>query len=152
MENNYSVTGIHTGIIRPGDDIVTAILDAEETKDMGGLKEGDVIVIAESALATSESRLVRLGDVSPSDRAYPFGRRYGMDPREVEVVINESDSIVGGIQGFLLCMKNGTLLPNAGVDASNAPPGTWSRYPKTLTGVQYPLGTRYGNGRESGPV
>ena len=75
MQNNYSVTGIHTGIIRPGDDIVTAILDAEETKDMGGLKEGDVIVIAESALATSESRLIKLGDVSPSDRAYALGRR-----------------------------------------------------------------------------
>ncbi len=47
-----------------------------------------------------------------------------MDPRIVEVVLNESDSIVGGIPGFLLCMKEGTLLPNAGVDASNAPLGS----------------------------
>ena len=47
-----------------------------------------------------------------------------MDPRIAEVVLNESDSIVGGIPGFLLCMKEGTLLPNAGVDASNAPPGS----------------------------
>jgi coenzyme F420-0:L-glutamate ligase / coenzyme F420-1:gamma-L-glutamate ligase len=123
VNNNYSVTGLHTGIIRPGDDFVDAILGAKEIRDLGGLKEGDIIVIAESALATSESRLIRLADVSPSDRAMDLGRRYGMDPREVEVVINESDSIVGGIQGFLLCMKNGTLLPNAGVDASNAPPG-----------------------------
>jgi coenzyme F420-0:L-glutamate ligase / coenzyme F420-1:gamma-L-glutamate ligase len=123
MKDNYSVTGIHTGIIHPGDDIVSAILDTKEIADLGGLKEGDVIVIAESALATSESRLIRLADIIPSDRALDLGRRYGMDPREVEVVINESDSIVGGIQGFLLCMKNGTLLPNAGVDASNAPPG-----------------------------
>jgi coenzyme F420-0:L-glutamate ligase / coenzyme F420-1:gamma-L-glutamate ligase len=121
--NNYSVTGIHTGIIRPGDDIVSAILDADETKDLGGLNEGDIIVIAESALATSESRLIRLDEITPSDRASDLGRRYDMDPREVEVVIRESDSVVGGIQGFLLCMKSGTLLPNAGVDASNAPPG-----------------------------
>ena len=35
----------------------------------------------------------------------------------------ESDEVVGGIPGHLLCMKGGTLLPNAGVDASNAPPG-----------------------------
>jgi coenzyme F420-0:L-glutamate ligase len=46
-----------------------------------------------------------------------------MDPATAEVVLRESDSIVGGISGFLLCMKGGTLLPNAGVDASNAPPG-----------------------------
>jgi coenzyme F420-0:L-glutamate ligase len=53
-----------------------------------------------------------------------------MDPRTVEVVLQESDSIVGGIPGFLLCMKNGTLLPNAGVDASNAPPGCVTPLPK----------------------
>jgi coenzyme F420-0:L-glutamate ligase len=47
-----------------------------------------------------------------------------MDPRHVEVVLRESDRVVGGIPGFLLCMKNGTLLPNAGIDASNAPEGS----------------------------
>jgi coenzyme F420-0:L-glutamate ligase len=46
-----------------------------------------------------------------------------MDPREVEIVLRESDEIIGGIHGFLLCMKGGTLLPNAGVDNSNAPQG-----------------------------
>jgi len=47
-----------------------------------------------------------------------------MDPRLVEVVLQESDQVVGGIPGFLLCMKNGTLLPNAGIDASNTPEST----------------------------
>ena len=142
MKNNYSVTGIHTGIIRPGDDIVSAILNGKEIAEIGGLKEGDIIVIAESALATAESRLVKLTDISPSGRARDLGRRYDMDPREVEVVIGESDNIVGGIPGFLLCMKNGTLLPNAGVDASNAPPGTWSRYQKILIKAPDPSGRR----------
>jgi coenzyme F420-0:L-glutamate ligase len=59
-----------------------------------------------------------------------LGEKYQMDPRTVEVVIRESDSIVGGIKGFLLCMKGGTLLPNAGVDASNAPPGCVTPLPK----------------------
>ena len=53
-----------------------------------------------------------------------------MDPRTVEVVLRESDSIVGGIPGFLLCMKHGTLLPNAGVDASNAPLGCVTPLPE----------------------
>jgi coenzyme F420-0:L-glutamate ligase/coenzyme F420-1:gamma-L-glutamate ligase len=53
-----------------------------------------------------------------------------MDPCTAEVVLRESDSVVGGIPGFLLCMKAGTLLPNAGVDASNAPPGCVTPLPK----------------------
>ena len=61
--------------------------------------------------------------VTPSARAEELGEKYRIDPRTAEVVLRESDSIVGGIPGFLLCMKGGTLLPNAGVDASNAPPG-----------------------------
>jgi len=38
-------------------------------------------------------------------------------------VLNESDEIIGGIPGFLLCTSRGNLLPNAGVDGSNAPDG-----------------------------
>ena len=59
-----------------------------------------------------------------------LGDRYGIDPRLAEVVRAESDEIVGGIPGHLLCMKGGTLLPNAGVDASDAPPGFVVLLPK----------------------
>jgi coenzyme F420-0:L-glutamate ligase/coenzyme F420-1:gamma-L-glutamate ligase len=123
MEKKFCVYGITTGIIRPGDDIVQVIISGAGTAIPEGITEGDVIVIAESALATAEGRLFELAKVTPSPRASELAERYAMDPREVEVVLNESDSIVGGITGFLLCMKNGTLLPNAGVDASNAPRG-----------------------------
>jgi coenzyme F420-0:L-glutamate ligase/coenzyme F420-1:gamma-L-glutamate ligase len=68
--------------------------------------------------------------ITPSQRAQELGRKYQMDPCTAEVVLQESDSIVGGIPGFLLCMKAGTLLPNAGVDASNAPPGCVTPLPK----------------------
>jgi coenzyme F420-0:L-glutamate ligase / coenzyme F420-1:gamma-L-glutamate ligase len=122
MNAKFQVRGVTTGIINPGDDIVSVLTHALScTND--ALLEGDIIVIAESALATAESRLIDLGEVIPSVKALELADEFDMDPREVEVVIQESDSIVGGIPGFLLCMKNGTLLPNAGVDASNAPPG-----------------------------
>jgi coenzyme F420-0:L-glutamate ligase len=122
MNAEFQVRGVSTGIIRPGEDIVSVFIEAlSRTNDT--ILEGDIIVIAESALATSENRLINLEKVTPSTNALALAKEYGMDPREVEVVIQESDSIVGGISGFLLCMKKGTLLPNAGVDASNAPPG-----------------------------
>ena len=74
--------------------------------------------------------MVRLDTVTPSPHAQELAERYHMDPRTVEVVLVESDEVVGGIPGFLLCMKQGTLLPNAGVDASNAPPGCIVPLPK----------------------
>lgn len=122
MKREFQVRGVSTGIIRQGDDIVSVLI-AALSKTNDAILEGDIIVIAESALATAEGRLINLDDVIPSQKAAELAGEFGMDPREVEVVLQESDSIVGGISGFLLCMKNGTLLPNAGVDASNAPPG-----------------------------
>ena len=122
MTCEFQVRGVSTGIIRPGDDIVSVLI-AALLKTNDAILEGDIIVIAESALATAEGRLISLEEVIPSKKAAELAEEFGMDPREVEVVLQESDSIVGGISGFLLCMKNGTLLPNAGVDASNAPPG-----------------------------
>jgi F420-0:gamma-glutamyl ligase len=37
--------------------------------------------------------------------------------------LREADMMVNGIPGFLLCIKDGMLAPNAGIDKSNAPKG-----------------------------
>jgi coenzyme F420-0:L-glutamate ligase len=122
MNSAFSVHGLSSGIIRSGDPIAERIIAAAENA-CEGFRDGDVLVLAETAVATAEGRVIRLADMKPSDRARELAGRYCMDPAVAEVVLRESDSIVGGIPGFLLCMKAGTLLPNAGVDASNAPPG-----------------------------
>lgn len=115
--------GLKTGLIRAGDDLVRCILDACRQSECGMPENGDVFVIAESALATAEGRMIRLSDMQPGEEARRYALRYGMDPHLVELILRESDRVIGGIPGFLLCMKNGTLLPNAGVDQSNAPEG-----------------------------
>lgn len=122
MNSSFSVFGLATGIIRPHDPFADRIITAAKTA-CGGLKDGDILVLAETAVATAEGNVIRLETVTPSPRATELAQKYQIDPRTVEVVLSESDSIVGGIPGFLLCMKQGTLLPNAGVDASNAPTG-----------------------------
>lgn len=120
---SFSTTGIRTAIIRPGDDIAGLLVKGAAVSETGPFQDGDVLVVAESAVASAEGRIVRLSGIVPSEESVASAERYGMDPRVVEVVVRESDSVIGGIPGFLLCMKGGTLLPNAGVDASNAPPG-----------------------------
>ena len=129
MNPAFSVTGLPTGLIRPGDPFTDRIIAAANAA-CGGFADGDILVLAETAVATAEGNVIRLDTITPSPMAQELAERYQMDPRTVEVVLSESDSVVGGIPGFLLCMKQGTLLPNAGVDASNAPPGCLVPLPK----------------------
>jgi coenzyme F420-0:L-glutamate ligase / coenzyme F420-1:gamma-L-glutamate ligase len=133
MNTTFSVIGLPTGIIRPGDPMAGRVI-AAAVKACEGFKDGDILVLAETAVATSEENVIRLSAIKPSERARELAAQYRMDPATAEIVLRESDSIVGGISGFLLCMKGGTLLPNAGVDASNAPPGCVTPLPKDPDG------------------
>jgi len=123
MTTSFCLYGLKTRIIVGGDDLAGILIEAASRSPAAGIQNGDLLVAAESAVATAEGRLVRLAEITPSVKASILAERYGMDERLVEVVLRESDEVVGGIQGFLLTMKGGTLLPNAGVDASNAPEG-----------------------------
>ncbi len=132
MNCQFHVIALKTPIIHPGDDLTARLCDAAEIA--GGFQDGDILVIAESALATAEGAVIRLSDVDPSQMAKSLGTTYEIDPQLAEIVLQESDSIAGGIPGHLLCFRNGTLLPNAGVDDSNAPPGTVVLLPKNPDG------------------
>jgi len=129
MNTAFTVFGLRTGLIKSGDSIADCMIGAaQETCD--GFNDGDILVLAETAVATAEGNVIPLSTITPSAWAEKLAAQYQMDPRVVEVVLRETDSVVGGISGFLLCMKNGTLLPNAGVDASNAPLGCVTPLPE----------------------
>jgi len=129
VNTSFEVFGLSTGIIRSGDSVAERVADAAE-RLCGGIHNGDILVLAETAVATAEGNIIDLSTISPSPKAVELGKKYQIDSRTAEVVLRESDSVVGGIPGFLLCMKAGTLLPNAGVDASNAPLGCVTPLPK----------------------
>lgn len=123
MSGWFSVYALHTGLIHDGDDLTEKVLAAADTAPCRGVQDGDILLLAESAVATAEGRVVKLDSVTPSPEALALAERYHLEPRIAEVVLRESDCVVGGIPGYLLTLKNGTLLPNAGVDHSNAPDG-----------------------------
>jgi coenzyme F420-0:L-glutamate ligase/homotetrameric cytidine deaminase len=123
------VLGIKTELVRAGDDLVEVLLRGMERADLN-LEDGDVLVIAESVVATAEGGVVKLSDVTPGSRALELAEKYRKDPREMELVIGCSDRIMGGIPGVVLTIKDGFLYPNAGIDHSNAPPGTVVLFPE----------------------
>ena len=124
--------GLKSDLILPGDDIFSHIKKALQNAPLEIL-ENDILVIAESALATSENQIVCLSEIQPSPQALEFERLYQIDSREAELVIREADMIFGGVFGVLLTLKNGLLCPNAGIDNSNAPRDCVVLYPKNPT-------------------
>lgn len=112
--------GIRTPLIRPGDNIAQVILDSMEESGLG-FRNGDVLILAESPVATAENRLVNLNEVEPGKQAQKIAEQYSLDPREMELILRECDEIFGGVPGAALTITKGTLAPNAGIDASNAP-------------------------------
>jgi len=116
------VLPIKTRTITPNDDFLDVVLEAFSHTGYS-IQDNDILVAAETPLATTEGRVVKLSDVKPSAQAKKLATKYDMIPEVVELVIRESDEILGGIQHVLLTIKNNTLMANAGVDKSNVPPG-----------------------------
>jgi coenzyme F420-0:L-glutamate ligase len=114
--------GIRTPLITPGDNIAQIITDSLERQGLH-FQDNDILVIAESPVATSEHRLVLLSDVKPSEKAIGLAAKYQLDPQEMELILQECDEVFGGVPGAALTITKGTLAPNAGIDSSNAPEG-----------------------------
>jgi len=102
--------------VRRGDDLARLIVEAA-----GELRGGDVLAIAHKVVSKAEGRVVAMADVQPGARARALGDEHGRDPRLMEVILGESESIVRSRPGALICRTpHGFVCANAGVDASNA--------------------------------
>ncbi|MFQ6065431.1 MAG: coenzyme F420-0:L-glutamate ligase [Candidatus Bathyarchaeia archaeon] len=112
--------GIRTGLIKPKDDLVSIVLAALNKQKLK-IEDGDVMAFASKAISTAQNRLIRLDTINPSKEAEKLANKYRLDPTFVEVVMGEAEKIYGGVSGALLTLKNGVLIPNAGVDHKNAP-------------------------------
>ena len=77
MGSSFQVFGIKTKILVPGDDISQFIVDnAKATVGLGGIADGDIVVLAESALSTTEGGIVTLSEVTPSKKALEYADKY----------------------------------------------------------------------------
>lgn len=94
------------------------------------LRDGDVVIISSKFAAISEGRVVQLDSVTPSEQALKLSGLYNVPPELCELIIRESDEILGGVVGFILASKDGMLSPNAGIDRSNIELGRAVLYPR----------------------
>lgn len=145
------VLGIKTDLIGIGDDMVDAMRKGMERCGLC-LQDGDILVVSESAVATWQGRVVNLDKVVPGKLASSLAAKYSKDPREMELIIHESDSIVGGIPGVVLTLNDGFLYPNAGIDHSNAPPGYVVLFPADPARTASSIRSRLSDGKKIGVI
>lgn len=122
MSAAIEILGLHTmPEIRAGDDLAR-LIDAAAQREHGGLRPGDVVVLAQKIVSKAEGRLVRLRDVEPSPLARQWARMLHQDARFVEVVLRESRRILRMTERVLIAeTRHGFVAANAGVDRSNLP-------------------------------
>jgi len=105
--------------IQPGDDLARLIFEAAQRQDLP-LRDG-VLVVCQKVVSKAEGRVVDLADVTPSDRAREIAESDDKDPRQVELVLRETQRVVRHGQRVLICeTRHGFVCANAGVDLSNA--------------------------------
>ena len=104
--------------IEEGDDLGGLLAEAADRT--GGLRPGDVLVVAQKAVSKAEGRVIALTDVEPSDAAREHAG--DGDPRHVEVILRETSRVVRSRPPLVIAeTRHGFVCASAGVDASNAP-------------------------------
>ncbi len=108
--------------VRAGDDLAALIVSALAGER---LEDGQLVVIAHTAVSKAEGATVALTDVRPGARARELAAEAGgdppRDPRAVQVVLEQAVEILRAERGVLICRtRQGFVCANAGVDASNA--------------------------------
>lgn len=102
--------------VAAGDDLAALIAAAAPP-----LRDSDVVVVAHKVVSKAEGRVRALADVVPGARASELAAAHGKDPRQVQVVLDETTELLRAERGVLICVtRHGFVCANAGVDASNA--------------------------------
>ncbi len=109
--------------VTPGDRLADLFVSA--AGDQGCvIRSGDVLVVAQKVVSKAEGRLVKLAGVTPKQRAIDFAAPSGKDPRLVQLVLDQSASVVkeDSARGIMITQtRHGFVCANAGIDGSNVP-------------------------------
>ena len=88
------------------------------------LRDGDVLIVTSKIVSKAEGLEIDSATISPSPFATFIAERGQKDPKQVELILQESKTIVRMSDTLLIAeTHHGFICANAGVDRSNARPG-----------------------------
>jgi len=156
--------GLKLPLVRPGDDVVDLIIRCAKECNVS-IDEGDVVVITSKILSKAMNLLYNVDEVKPSEKAVDLGRKSGLNPNVVELILRESDDVLLAVPfkdlvlkgvvdirkiskdvskalkaielypTMLITLRDGMLWSESGVDTSNHPPNIYSIPPRNLDKV-----------------
>ncbi len=98
-------------------ELISVALEVEQRP----LRDGEIVAIAHKAVSKAEGAMVNLRTVTPGVRAEAIAATQGKDPRAVQVVLDQSATILREANGVLICRTHrGFVCANSGVDSSNS--------------------------------
>lgn len=114
----HAISGIP--LVKPDDDIAELILRAADQEDFE-FQQNDIVVIAHKIVSKTEGQLVDLEEVKPSSKALEIAAETQIDPRHVQVVLDQSKAVLRIKPKILITEHNlGFIGSKAGIDRSNA--------------------------------
>jgi len=117
-------------LIKEGDDLADIIIEASKRESLE-IKDGDIIVIAETIVSKAEGNMINLKAIKPRSKARMLAEQTGKDPRLVEAILRESKDIIRIGHDFIVSeTKHGFICANAGIDESNVGDGMATPLPK----------------------
>lgn len=118
-----SMYPIKLPVIKDGMDIGDLLI--EGIKEIGlSIENGDIIVVAHTAVSKSEGRIRLLDDIKPTSKAINIANKKNDDPRFIQAILDETEEVIIEYPPiFLVKAKCGNICINAGVDRSNIEDG-----------------------------
>lgn len=114
-------------LFEPGDDLAQIILSALRKGEIG-LRDGDIVVLAQKIVSKVEDCYIDVADMQPSAEALALAHSTGKDPRHVEAILSESTEVVKvGPNVIVVAHRLGFVMANAGIDESNIDHGPRGR-------------------------
>lgn len=106
-------------LVEPGDNLNQLIAQSLGDNNLS-LQQGDVLVIAQKIISKAEGRYAYLNHIIASDEAIILAAETDKDPRQVELILRESEEIIRARPGVIIVEhKLGYVHANAGIDKSN---------------------------------
>ncbi len=113
----FTVPGIPQ--LSAGDDLAAIVSDAMAAAGIG-LRDGDVMVIAQKLVSKAEGRMARLSEITPGAEAIELAAAAEKEPAIAQLIIDESNAILRHRPGVIIAEHRlGMVLANAGIDRSN---------------------------------
>lgn len=117
-------------LVKAGDNIAEIIKDAILSQDYE-LCDGDIILIAETLISKAEGNIIKLDEITPSEKAIEVAEICKKDPKLVEVILQNSNEIVEVGPNFIVTeTKHGFVCANAAIDESNVEDGLATPVPE----------------------